>query len=389
MTDPREIAGSTAEREGAMTALLGRLVDVNSFSRNGAGIARVLDAIAGELADTGLAVDLVRERGEPAHLVARTAACARAEARPVLLVGHADTVFPPDDDRKMQVVDGRAHGPGTADMKGGLVIAIEALRALRAAKGSAGREALAAEVIVNGDEEVGSPRSRDLICERARRARACLVFEPAEERDIAVSSRKGIGQAVVLVEGRAAHAGVCPEAGANALEELARKVLEIQALTDAARGVTVTATVARAGTARNTVPDRAEVEVDIRFPRRAEGVALVARLDEIAARCAVAGTRGTAKTWLHRPPMEPGAGTERLLGLARAAAAALGLPPLRGTTTGGGSDANLVADIGVPSLDGLGAVGRFIHTVDEYCLVSSLPERAALAALLIDRIADT
>ncbi len=391
MASPAEIAARAEGRREFMLALLRRLVDWNSFSRNPAGIAGVLDILGAALSEVGLEVEMVREGGAPAHLLARSKAgkspspssSSSPSPSPILLVGHADTVFPPEDDRKMATVDGRVHGPGTCDMKGGLVVLVEALRevapALRLGRG-------AVEVVINGDEELGSPRSRDLVVERARRAPACLVFEPTDELDAVVLRRKGLGQAKVLVLGRAAHAGVCPEAGANALAEMARKVLAVQALGDPAREVTVTATVARAGTSRNTVPDRAELEVDLRYRTRPDGEALVARLREIAGACAVPGTRGSVDAWLHRPPMNPDHAAGRLLAVAAAAARDLGLPPLRGVDSGGGSDANLAADAGCPSLDGLGVVGRNAHTVDEYALVDSLPQRTALAALLLERL---
>jgi glutamate carboxypeptidase len=298
------------------------------------------------------------------------------------LIGHADTVFPPSDPRRFAIDGERYRGPGVADMKGGLVVFLEALRALDAGT----IDALDLEVIVNGDEELGSPGSRDLIRERARGAVAALVYENTDEEDAVIVGRKGLGRATVRIRGRGAHAGIAPEKGASAVVEMAREILEISRLEDPTRGLGVVVGTARGGISRNTVPAEAELEIDLRFRDLEDGERALRGIREIAARTSVPGTAASFEGELHRPPMDPGrAGA--LLALATRCAGALGSGPTRGVSTGGGSDANLTADLGVPTLDGLGVVGSEIHTREEWCLARSIRTRAALSALLLTEIA--
>jgi glutamate carboxypeptidase len=361
--------------------LLSALVDEPSGSGDRKGVARVQERLAREFDALGFAVELVREKGLPRHLVARRAGRAAGAPR-VLLLGHADTVFPPGDRRRFSKDGELYRGPGVADMKGGLVVLLEAVRAI-------GREAAAAleiEAVVNGDEELGSPDSRELIRERARGASAALVFENSEEEGALIAGRKGLGRASIRVRGRGAHAGIAPEKGASAVLAMAHKVIEISRLDDPARGLGVVVGIARGGLSRNTVPAEAEIEVDLRFRDARDGEQALARIREIAARTHVPGTWASVEGELHRPPMDPGGAGGALLPLAARCAQALG-GSARGVATGGGSDANLTAGLGVPTLDGLGVVGSEIHTREEWCLARSLGSRAALTALVLEELA--
>jgi glutamate carboxypeptidase len=383
MPPPTDTIAVTRDRQADAERLLEVLVNQPSGSSDREGVARAIEWVGTELATLGFEVELVRDDGLPRHALARLRGRgAPPEERPVLLVGHADTVFPRTDARRVAVEGDLIHGPGCADMKGGLVVAIEALRAL----GRSVREGRGAvEFLVNGDEELGSPASRELVRERSRAARAVLVFENSEEEDALIVGRKGLGRATVRIRGRAAHAGVAPEKGASAVIEMAREVLEIARLDDPPRGLGVVVGVARGGISRNTVPPEAEIEVDLRYRARADGEGALAAIRAIAARTATAGTTAAVEGELHRPPMRPESAAGDLLARAQRAAAALGRT-IRGVATGGGSDANLAADLGVPTIDGLGVVGGDIHTRREWCLRRSLAERAALAAVLIQDI---
>jgi glutamate carboxypeptidase len=378
--DPAELRARLEGRRPLAERLLAELVDEPSGSRFPEGVARAVERLARELDAIGFGVDLVREGGLPRHLVARRPAPAAGAPR-VVLLGHADTVFPPSDTRRFAVDGDRYRGPGCADMKGGLVVALEALRALDRAD----LDRLEIVAIVNGDEELGSPSSRELIRERARGARAALVFENAEHDEDLIVGRKGLGRASLSIRGRAAHAGIEPEKGASAVIEMAREVLAISRLDDPARDLGVVVGIARGGISRNTVPPEAEIEVDLRFARPADGERALAEIRAIAAHPEVPGTSARVQGELHRPPMDPRGAGGALLPLAERCAAALGRP-IRGIATGGGSDANLTADLGVPTLDGLGVVGREIHTRDEWCLARSVQSRAALAALLLTEL---
>ncbi|MCL6551941.1 MAG: M20 family metallopeptidase [Firmicutes bacterium] len=299
----------------------------------------------------------------------------------VLFLAHYDTVFGSDEVRRRPFrTDGqRAYGPGVADMKGGVVTLWEALRLLTAA-GWTDYASLA--VVHNADEEIGSPRSRAVIEEEARRAHVCFVLEPGRPDGSVVTTRKGVGRYTLTVYGRAAHAGAYPEDGASAVVALAHKIVALHALNDYARGLTVNAIVTEGGMRANVVPEVARAEIDVRVPALAQVAPLEARLREIAVQEHLPHTRGVLEGGLNRPPMEPSPRSRALLALAQRCAQALGMP-LPATSTGGGSDGNFVAALGVPVLDGLGAVGGGFHSADEYLEVASLPQRAALLALLV------
>ena len=293
----------------------------------------------------------------------------------VLVLCHVDTVWPRDTLTRwpFTVTGGRASGPGAFDMKAGLVQALFALHALGAPDG--------VRVLVTTDEETGSAASRPLIEEAARGLRGALVLEPAYDGALKVA-RKGVAQYVVHVEGRASHASE-PTRGVNASLEMARQMLGIAQLADAERGTTVTPTRSSSGTTANTVPAHAELSVDSRAATEAEQQ----RVD--AAMRALRPHDGAAKLiiegGINRGPMSP-ATSRHLFELARSLAAELGLQPLTGIEAPGGSDGQLTAAAGTPTLDGLGAVGGNAHAEGEWVDVAAMPERAALLAALIRAI---
>jgi len=298
------------------------------------------------------------------------------EAR-VLVVGHHDTVFPLGTlaQRPFTVSDGRAMGPGVFDMKGGIVQAVHAVAAL------ADRDGI--ELLFTADEEVGSGASRSLIEERALACGAVLVLEPGGDGGALKIGRKGCGTFEVVVSGRAAHAGLEPERGVNALVEASHQVLAIAELGDAERGTTVTPTVASAGTADNVVPAQARVRVDVRVESAEEAQRLeaaMAALTPIAAEATVAVSGG-----VNRPPM-PTSASASLFALASEVAAELGLPVPDGVAVGGGSDGNFTAALGIPTLDGLGAVGGGAHADHEHVLVDTILDRTRLLTALLERL---
>ena len=239
-------------------------------------------------------------------------------------------------------------------------------------------------VLLTGDEEVGAPTSRELIEDLARGAEAVLVLE-AGVGDAVKVGRKGIGTYRLEVRGRAAHAGLEPEAGANAGIELAHQVLAAAALSDPDAETTVTPTVATVGTTENTVPAGAEVAIDVRAWTPAEQDRVDAGLRALRAR--VPGCELVLHGGINRPPLTEQA-TGALFDRARRVAADIGLPPLEGTRVGGGSDGNFTGALGVPTLDGLGAVGHGAHAEHEHVVVSALPDRVRLlTALCADLLA--
>ena len=302
------------------------------------------------------------------HLVLRW-----GSGKPVLFVGHYDTVWPAGTlERKPFVIqDGVARGPGVFDMKAGLVQALWAARLLHAE-----REAAPAVVfIVNSDEEIGSLTSRALIEQEARAARATFVFEPAFHGKVK-TARKGVGIYTIEVEGRAAHAGSEPEKGVNAVDELARATLQIHALNDAPAGTTINVDVVSGGTARNTIPAYARGEIDMRVATNAEAERIAAAMQSLRAHHPDAKLRVTGG--LNRPPMERSPGIAELFTRAKDVASKLGFA-LEEASVGGGSDGNFAAAVGASVVDGLGAVGDGAHAEHEHVLVDSLAERTALA----------
>jgi glutamate carboxypeptidase len=299
----------------------------------------------------------------------------------VLLIGHLDTVYPLGTAavRPFTLRDGCAYGPGTADMKGGLLLGLYAMEVLA---GLARRPFACLSFVLNSDEEVGSPSSADFIAAQAAQADAVLVLEAARPNGALVSARKGIGTYLLSVRGRAAHAGTNPENGRNAIVELCHKLLAATALNGRWPGVTVTAGVVRGGTVSNVVPDAAEAEIDVRVPDEESARALDAALRALVADPVVDGTQSTLSGGLKHPPMPRRAGTVALLTLARRAASELGFE-VGDVASGGASDANRPSAFGVPTLDGLGPVGAGAHSPDEHIRVASIVPRAALLARLI------
>jgi glutamate carboxypeptidase len=352
-----------------MLEALEHLVTVESPSSDKAACAMCADALT-EVARRVIGADPERiVVDESTHLRWRFGSAPTK----VVLIGHLDTVWPLGTlaELPFAVTDGVARGPGSFDMKSGLVMALHALAALDDLDG--------VTLLVNSDEEIGSLSSRALVEETARGARAALVLEPSVDGALK-TARKGVGFYDFAIAGRAAHAGLEPENGANALVALADAVRAFNALGDRAKGTTVTPTMASAGTARNVVPAQASVAIDVRGETQDELV----RVDSAirALQPTVEGTSFSVGGGINRPPLAAEASAE-LFVRAQRLAADLGLAPLRGQAVGGGSDGNFTAGIGVPTLDGLGAVGDGAHARTEHVVVASMPERAALVAALV------
>ena len=292
----------------------------------------------------------------------------------VLIVGHHDTVFPKGAlaARPFTVADGRATGPGVFDMKAGIVQALHAVASLD--------DRSVVEILITSDEEVGSVHSRELIVERAKHCGAVLVLEPSADGGALKTGRKGTGTFEVRVHGRASHAGLEPEKGVNSLVEAAAQVLRIATFGDASRGTTVTPTVASAGTADNVVPALTTVYVDVRVEHADERERVDRAMAELASvhpevRIEILGG-------FNRPPM-PISASETLFPVALEAAASVGIDGLRGVAVGGGSDGNFTAAAGVPTLDGLGAVGGGAHADHEWVDVATMPARTLLLASIL------
>jgi glutamate carboxypeptidase len=353
------------------------LVRLESPSADKTAVDRCGHELASRLTRLGAKVENLAQAECGDHIRAE----APGEGRPVLLLGHFDTVWPVGTLTRMPIVrrDGRLHGPGAFDMKAGLAIAVTAIDALR----KTGTAHPPAVMLWTTDEEIGSRTSRATIEAEARKARAVLVLEPSLPGGALKTSRKGCGEFELTVHGIAAHAGIDPGRGASAIHELAEKVAAIEQLQDLTRGVSVNVGVIAGGTRANVVAEEARAVIDVRVPTTADGDRVDAAIR--ALQPSRPGTRLTVKGGFERPPLERTAGVARLFDLARDVARQLGRDLTEGAT-GGGSDGNFTAALGVPTLDGLGAIGDGAHAHHEHVIVSELPWRAALVAALLNRI---
>lgn len=287
----------------------------------------------------------------------------------VLILGHHDTVFPMGTlaQRPFAVDDGRATGPGVFDMKAGIVQAIHAVASLDDRSG--------VEILMTCDEEVGAATSKALLCDRAVACGAVLVLEPSADGGVLKTGRKGVGTFEVVINGRAAHAGLEPHRGINSVIEAAHQLLAIAAIADVEAGTTVTPTVIAGGTAENVVPAQTRIRVDVRVSTMDEA----ARVEhEMAALSPVlSGATLEILGRVSRPPLQESASAP-LFPLAQAYD-----PSITGITVGGASDGNFTAALGVPTLDGLGAVGGGAHAESEHVLVATMPDRARLLAAIV------
>jgi glutamate carboxypeptidase len=357
--------------------VLEELVSHESPSRDKESLDRLGRRIAALLRSAGGSVELVPNDRGGDHVLARFPG--PAATRPVLVLGHFDTVWPLGTLARMpfRLEDGRAYGPGVYDMKAGLAIFLRGME--RSLYAPLPRPVWA---LFTSDEEIGSPTSRGLIEELARQCAYVLVLEPPLADGSLKTARKGVGRFRLDVEGKAAHAGVAPREGRSAIVELAHQIIGIQELQDPGAGTTLNVGVIQGGTTTNVVPASASADIDVRVATLAEAGRIEVALRAITP--ITEGTRLSVTGGFNRPPMERSPAVASLFEQARRIGASNGLELTEGST-GGGSDGNFTAALGVPTLDGLGVRGGGAHADDEHILVESLGERTRLlAALLIE-----
>jgi glutamate carboxypeptidase len=377
----RKILRELKNREKDMVRLLGDFVRCESPSHDKAAVDRFGAIVAREWRRRGAKVRILRNPSRGNHLRAEVwLGQGRPPRQQIMVLGHMDTVYPTGTLAKMpfRVSGDRAWGPGTFDMKGGLVLALLAVDALKATGIKPNKRLV---FLWTSDEEIGSESSRRAIEREARRSGVVLVLEPSFGTDGRLkTARKGVGGAEIVVTGRSAHAGVDPEKGVNAVHELALQIQRMMKLNDPRRGITVQATVVAGGTVSNVIPASARAELDIRYSRMADAATLQRQLRRL--RPILKGARVEVRGERNRPPLERTAAIRALFRQAQSLMRDMGLP-LGEAATGGGSDGNLTAALGVPTLDGLGAVGDSPHSPREHVVIRALPERAALIAGLL------
>ena len=374
----RAIVDDLSIRLDAMVADLKELVNQESPSKSVPELS---------LCAATLAATFKRVTGKPAEIIDSGDPARgphvhwRGGSEPkVLILGHYDTVFPKGtiDVRPFRLDNGVATGPGVFDMKAAIIQAVYAISVLDEAVKSG------VEVLFTSDEEIGSGSSKTLLLERAHAAGNVLVLEPSADGGALKTARKGTGTFEIVFEGRASHAGLEPEKGINALIEMAAQIPLIAALAKPELGTTVTPTVASAGTADNVVPAQARLFVDVRVEAAGEKERIensIAQLTPTVEGCVIKVLGG-----IGRPPM-PASASSSLFALAQRCGVELGLGQIEGVAVGGGSDGNFTAAAGIPTLDGLGAVGGSAHGEAEHVLVEEMPKRAALLAALMHALA--
>jgi glutamate carboxypeptidase len=370
------------QRSDEIVSTIRELVEIESPSDNKAAVDRVAEAIAHKFSQLGGKVRIHQAKDFGNHVQVNFPG--KFAAKPVLLLGHYDTVYPLGTLATMpcRVVDNMLTGPGVLDMKSGIALMLHALAALQ--DWHKERLPRPVTVLLVSDEEVGSDSSLAITGSLAKKAAAVLVLEPSYGLQGAVkTARKGVGEYLVKVTGKASHAGLDFQKGVNAILELAHQIEKVSSFTDLKKGLTINVGVVRGGSRTNIVPAEAAAQVDVRIARLKDGAGIDKKMRSLRPynrKCKIEVTGG-----ISRPPMERTAGVAALYTQAAAIARELGWK-LREAAVGGGSDGNFTASLGIPTLDGLGGVGDGAHAPHEHILISELPRRAALLAGLIEAV---
>jgi glutamate carboxypeptidase len=366
-------------RVDQMLADLRDLVECESPSLEKAPADRCCTLLVQKWRKRGARVERLKDQHRGDHLRVTWQASSSRVSGQLMVLGHYDTVYSSGTLAKMpfRIKNGKAYGPGTFDMKGGLVQALYALEALEQLPVQTAKRIV---FVWNSDEEIGSESSRKLIESEARRSDAVFVLEPSlGPRGLLKTARKGVGEATLTVYGRASHAGLAPEEGVNAVHELARQITRIETWNDLPRGISINADVIEGGTRSNVIAERASAVLDLRAMRISDMRRIEKRLRVL--RPVHPGARLEVRGGFNRAPLERKV-SGALFARAKSLAAQMGLT-LGESTAGGGSDGNLTGALGVPTLDGLGAVGDGAHATSEHLVVAAMPERAALLAALL------
>jgi glutamate carboxypeptidase len=370
------------QRRDEIVSTIRELVEIESPSDNKAAVDRIAEAVAQKFSQLGGEVGIHQAKDFGNHLQIDFDFAGKS-TKPVLLLGHYDTVYPLGTLAAMpcRAEHNKLTGPGVLDMKSGIALMLHALAALQQWHGGLPRPVT---VLLVSDEEVGSDSSRAITESLAKKAAAVLVLEPSYGFQGAVkTARKGVGEYLVKVAGKASHAGLDFQKGVNAILELARQIEKISSFTELKKGLTVNVGIVSGGSRTNVVPAEAAAQVDVRIARMKDAAGIDKKMRSLRPfnrKCKIEITGG-----INRPPMERTAGVAALYEQAKAIARDLGWK-LGEAAVGGGSDGNFTAGLGIPTLDGLGAVGDGAHAPHEHILISELPRRAALLAGLIEAV---
>lgn len=374
--NPKETLSYFVNHQQEMVSDLRAWVEMESPTSDKASVDRFGQAVAARMQEVGMSVEWKEDSDRGNHLIARRG----SRHDYVLLIGHLDTVWELGTLQRIpcEIDDRVGRGPGIFDMKAGLVIGLYALRLIREQK----LDRFPVTFLATSDEEEGSTGSRQLIEEEARSALAAFVLEPAGPNNSLKTKRRGVGRFTVEAHGKAAHAGVEPEKGINAIEELSHQIIEVQRWNQLRSGISVNAGLIRGGTRTNVIPEHAETVIDVRCDAMDDVQWLTDQFATLKPK--KEGARLSVSGGVERPPLERSPKVLRLYEQAKQIGEAMDYS-LAEFWTGGGSDGNLTAALGVPTLDGLGAEGGGAHALNEHILTPSLAKRAALLYHLILR----
>ena len=382
MIEPSVTMAEAESRAEECLAFLRTLVETESPTGDEAGNLTMARLLEEAIVSAGGRVQRIPAPGLGVHLLSRFPGIRRDNGRPLLVMGHMDTVHPVGTLERLpfEVTGGRVWGPGIYDMKSGLAVSLFALRMLAEKKSGPASDVT---LLITCDEERGSGSSRDRIEAEARASRATLVVEPSAPGGAVKSQRKGVSAYVLEVDGQPAHAGIEPEAGASAIHEISRQICRIYEHAHPDRGTTVSVGVVEGGIAENVVAPSARCTIDVRFWTSAEAERVDSALrgaEPFDGRCTLRLIGG-----INRGPLEKSQASAKMLAHARALAEQLGFE-IGDKATGGGSDGNITASVGCPTLDGLGPDGGGAHTLQENILLSEVPRRVGLMAALFETL---
>lgn len=365
-----------------MYDLLERLVNTDSGTYNKKGVDAVGDILLEKFEEIGMDVKVHNEKKLGNHLEIK----ASSDSDPkILIIAHMDTVFPKGEAEKrpFKVIGQKAFGPGVNDEKASHVQVLYALKALKETGSEAYKNV---HIIFNSDEEIGSPSSKPLIKQVAENKKYSIVVECARPNGGIVTERKGVGHFTLYVKGKSAHAGVEPDRGRSAIEEISHKIIKLQQLNNYDEGISVNVGLVRGGTSTNTIPAAARADIDVRYKHEKQAAEIVKKITEISQEEYVSGTSTRLKGDISRPPMQKTNKTDQLLNVIHEAAAELGMS-IREVSSGGGSDASFTSSEGIPTVDGMGPMGEFSHSEkEEYTDLKTFPQYTALLAKTIEKL---
>ncbi|WP_250130239.1 M20 family metallopeptidase [Jeotgalicoccus sp. WY2] len=369
------------DKQQEMIKLLEKLVNIDSGSNFKVGVDKVGSILRAEYEEIGFTCEIIQEEKVGNHLMLQHNTVDKPS---ILLIAHMDTVFKEGtaDERPFYIKDNRAYGPGVADMKGSQVTLLYAMKYLLENSPESLEKVM---ILLNSDEEIGSPTSRKVIEKLSVKVEYALVMEPARKDGSIVTSRRGGGTYKLRITGKSAHSGVAPQDGHSAIEEMGHKIVRLSELTNHDEGVSINVGKVNGGEATNVVPDEATLHVDVRVSNVEQSEYIEQQIEDICATPDIQGTKIELTGGIRRPPMELDQENMELLNIIQDVGESLDIE-VSHTHTGGGSDASFPSHLGVATVDGLGPVGGEMHSEKEYLEIDSITERTVLLAETIHNL---